>query len=426
MSSPAGGGASYRAALTLPHARGPFAAAMLARLSYGLLSLPLLLSLRSATGSYGVAGTAAGLFGLAGALLGPARARMVARRPRTLLPLASCYAALLAAIAAAGALGTAPWAAVALAVAAGTCPPPVGPLMRTLWGALAPDDELRQRALSLDTVAESTVFAVGPALAGLLIGGGSAPLALATCAVLVLAGFAAFARALRLLPSSAQSAQSADPTRSAAARRVRGGPLRHPGFAALLLVVLGCGGALALEEVAAVATWGAGVTGTLMALFSVGGVAGGLLYGRHTWRAGPLQRLGVLSAAGAACFAVPAALHTLPGTGLALLGAGACTDAVLITAYLLVNVLVPAAHQTVAGAWVNTAFNLGSALGAGAAGLLTDRLGAGAVFTAAALAATAGTAIAALTAARGRTAGATSAQPATSATSPAIGGPAPE
>lgn len=423
MSSPAGGGASYRAALTLPHARGPFAAAMLARLSYGLLSLPLLLSLRSATGSYGVAGTAAGLFGLAGALLGPARARMVARRPRTLLPLASCYAALLAAIAAAGALGTPPWAAVALAVAAGMCPPPVGPLMRTLWGVLAPDEALRQRALSLDTVAESTVFAVGPALAGLLIGVGSAPLALATCAVLVLVGFAAFARALRLLPPSAQSA---DPARSASARGVRGGPLRHPGFAALLLVVLGCGGALALEEVAAVATWGAGITGTLMALFSVGGVAGGLLYGRRTWRAGPLRRLGLLSAAGASCFAVPAALHTLPGTGLALLGAGACTDTVLITAYLLVNVLVPAGHQTVAGAWVNTAFNLGSALGAGAAGLLTDRLGAGAVFTAAALAATAGTVVAAVAAARVRTAGAAGAASAPPATSSAIGGPAPE
>ena len=60
MSRPVRGGASYRAVLALPHARSLFAAAMLARLSYGLLSLPLLLTLRQSTGSYAVAGTGAG------------------------------------------------------------------------------------------------------------------------------------------------------------------------------------------------------------------------------------------------------------------------------------------------------------------------------------------------------------------------------
>ncbi|MEE4541179.1 MFS transporter [Streptomyces sp. V4-01] len=411
MSSPAGAGASYRAALTLPHARGPFGAAMLARLSYGLLSLPLLLSLRQATGSYGVAGAAAGLFGLLSAVLGPARARMVARRPRTLLPLATCYGALLAAIAAAGATGAARWLALVLAVAAGACPPPVGPLMRTLWGVLAPDDELRQRALSLDTVAESTVFAVGPVLGGLLIGGGSAPLALAVCAALVVVGFAAFSRALRLLPSPARGPVESGPAAAA------GSPLRHPGFAALLLVVLGTGGALALEEVAAVAAWGASATGSLMALFSVGGVLGGLLYGRRTWRAGPVRRLGALSAAGAVSFAAPAVLHAVPAAGVALLCAGACVDTLLITSYLLVNVLVPANSHTVAGAWVNTAFNLGVALGTGAAGLLTDRLGASAVFTAAALTAAAAAATAAPAAAARRPASPTPERLATDAPS---------
>ncbi|MFF2519780.1 hypothetical protein [Streptomyces sp. NPDC058086] len=109
MSRPSKGGASYRAVLALPHARKLFAAAMLARLSYGLLGLPLLLTLKQATHSYAVAGTASGLFGLVTALLGPARARLVTRRPRALMALAGAYSGLLAAIAVVGAAGAAPW-----------------------------------------------------------------------------------------------------------------------------------------------------------------------------------------------------------------------------------------------------------------------------------------------------------------------------
>ena len=64
MSRPSQGGASYRAVLALPRARSLFAAAMLARLSYGFAPLPLLLALKQGTHSYAVAGLASGLFGL--------------------------------------------------------------------------------------------------------------------------------------------------------------------------------------------------------------------------------------------------------------------------------------------------------------------------------------------------------------------------
>lgn len=108
MSRPSRGGASYRAVLALPHARPLFASALLARLSYGLLGLPFLLSIRAGTGSYAVAGVASGLLGLVNALLGPARARLVERRPGALAPMAGGYAALLALTAFAGAVGIAP------------------------------------------------------------------------------------------------------------------------------------------------------------------------------------------------------------------------------------------------------------------------------------------------------------------------------
>ncbi|MHA6763270.1 MFS transporter [Streptacidiphilus sp. PAMC 29251] len=396
MSRPVRGSASYRAVLALPHARGLFAAAMLARLSYGLLGLPLLLTLRQGSGSYAVAGTAAGLFGLFSALLGPMRARLVERRPRTLMLFACGYAGLLAVIAAAGWTGVAPWLAITLAGVTGLFPPPVGPLMRALWGLLAADPGQRQRALSLDTVSESAVFAVGPALGGTLITVGSAPLALTACAALVLVGFSALAAALRRAPGRLRPAPAAaDPRRSRSL-------LRGPGFAGMLLVVLGSGCALAVAEITSAARWGAGTTGGLLALCSVGGVVGGLVYGRRSWRSSPGRRLALLGAAGAFCYALPALLPAVPVAAVALLGIGVSGDMLLITAYLQVDALVPEGSRVEAGAWVNTGYNLGVALGSALAGALLDRSGTGAGLTAAA--AVAGlAALAAVVACGGRT-----------------------
>ena len=381
MSRPVRGGASYRAVLVLPHARSLFGASMLARLCYGMLSLPLLLTLRQATGSYAVAGTAAGLFGLATALLGPARARLVERRPGALLLLAGAHAALLAVIAVAGLTGTAPWSAIILAGLAGVVPPPVGPLMRKLWGMLAADPGLRQRALSLDTVSESTVFAAGPAVGGLLVTVGSAPLALAACAGLVLVGFAALAAAIRRAPARLRTADRAT-------GRSRGrGPLRTPGFATVLLVVLGSACAVAVLEIAAIAVWGAGRTGALLTLYSVGGVLGGLVYGRQAWRSPLGRRMVLLGSVGAVCFALPVLLPLAPVGAIAFLGIGICEDVQLITAYLVVDEKVAEESRLEAGAWIGTVFNLGSALGSACAGALLDRSGPGAVFIAAAAAA---------------------------------------
>ncbi|WP_441249164.1 MFS transporter [Kitasatospora sp. McL0602] len=378
MPRPEGGSASYRAVLALPYARRLFAAAMLARLCYALLGLPLLLAMRDGTGSYTVAGAATGLAGLGTALLGPYRARLVERHHAALTALAWSYALLLAALAAACA-GRAPVPlTVGLALLAGVCPPPVGPLMRTLWGRLTVGEAQRQSALSLDTAAESTVFALGPVVGGLLAAASSAPAVLAGCAVVVVTGFGLLARALRLVPE-----------RTAPGPAASRNPLRAPGFGPLLLLVAAAAAALAGTEIAALAAWGKVTAGVLATLFSVGGVLGGLLYGRRSWP-GPLTRRPlVLAAACAACYALPALLPVAPAAGVALLLAGACTDVLLITAYQLVDRLVPEGSRTEAGAWVNTAYNLGAALGAAAGGAVTDRSGPTTAFAGTALVLTA-------------------------------------
>ncbi|WP_354644132.1 MFS transporter [Kitasatospora camelliae] len=368
MSRPDRGGVSYRAVLSLPHARELFAAAMTARVCYGLLGLPLLLALRDGTGSYTVAGATAGLAGLATALLGPYRARWVEHRPPVLLPLACGYALLLTALAAACA-GRAPVpVTVGLALAAGVCPPPVGPLMRTLWGRLTSGEAQRQTALSLDTAAESTVFALGPVLGGLLVALWSAPVVLAVVAGLVVAGFGLLARALRGSPVELRDAADGPAAR-------RRSPLRARGFVPLLVLVLAGAAALCLVEIAVLAAWGTVTTGALTTLFSVGGVLGGLAYGRWGTRGALGSRPPVALALAGACYGLPALVYATPSAGLALLLAGACTDVLLVAAYQLVDRLVPDGSRTEASAWVNTAYNLGAAAGAAAGGALVDHAG---------------------------------------------------
>jgi predicted MFS family arabinose efflux permease len=404
MPRPSRGSASYRAVLALPHARPLFAAAMLARLSYGLLGLPFLLSVRAGTGSYAVAGTVSGLFGLVCAGLGPARARLVTHRPGTLAPMGGCYALLLALTALAGVTGVPAWLALALGAAAGTLTPPVGPLTRTRWGLLAADEAQRQSALSLDTVCESAAFAVGPAVGGVLISATTAPIALVVCAGLAGTGFVALATVLRRAadpgpvadpdpdPDATPDTDTDAPPSAAPGRRSRAArpSPRTPGFATALLTVSASACALAVEEIAAVATWGPGTTGWLMALCSVGGVVGGLVYGRRTWRLPPGGRLTLLAAAGAAGYALPLLLPRPSVAGVALLCVGAFGDTLLITSYLLVDERFPERARAEAGAWVNTGYNLGSALGSGCAGVLLEATGARTVLAAAALAAGAG------------------------------------
>lgn len=367
MSRPEQDGASYRAVLALPHARSLFAASLLARLCYGLVGLPLLIALREGTGCYAVAGTAVSLYALGAALLGPARARLVQRHRSALILLAGGYTLSVAVLAAACAVRVPGLLAIGLAVLTGLCPPPVGPLMRALWSRLAAGEAQQQRALSLDTAAESTAFALGPVLGGMLIAASSAPVVLAGCAALGLTGFSSLAAALRRVRFSAR-ADPASPAGPAA-------PLRAQGFPPLLLLAWAIAAAVAACEIATVAAWGVLTAGVLTSLFPVGGVLGGLVYGRRQCRS-PLNRrpLG-LAATSAVCYTVPALAYVPAAAGMALLLAGACADILLITTYQMVNVLVSDSARAEAGAWLNTAYNLGAAMGTAAAGILVDQSG---------------------------------------------------
>ncbi|MFI7406647.1 MFS transporter [Streptomyces sp. NPDC049541] len=196
MSSTPVGRPSYAAVLRIPHARRTFAAALLGRLSYGIVPLSVVLAVNRASGSYTVAGTVMALFGATSVFLSPARAALIDRYGprRTLVPMVTAYAALLGLLTLLvrrpGAVS--PLVPAAVAAAAGACTPPLGPAMRAVWSRLAPDRALLQRAYSLDGVAEELLLVSGPVLVGILTGFAPPTAGIAFGTALIVAGTAGF------------------------------------------------------------------------------------------------------------------------------------------------------------------------------------------------------------------------------------------
>lgn len=368
---------SYATVLRTRHAARTFGAALLGRLSYGTVSLALLLAVKDVTGSYSVAGGLMALFGVASVSLSPARAALIDRYGprRTLPPMAGLYAALLTALAfVTWRPGVSSFVLGALALTAGACTPPLGPVMRTLWSTLLPDRELLQRAYSLDGVAEELLFVSGPLLVGLVVQVAEPAAGVLLSAVLVFVGAVAMVSS-PAVPRKRLSAAPA-PAGSPAAPRLRLHGIAALRNAVLVTAAVGLGlGAVDLlvvafteqHQQAAAVSW-------VLAALSAGSAVGGLAYGAVRWRSPSRVRLPLVAAAlGAALLLAGLSPHLYVLIALVAV-AGMFVAPALTTAYLIADESVDVSRRTQAGAWVNTAVNAGMTGGTAVVGLLVDRL----------------------------------------------------
>ncbi|GAB2694334.1 MFS transporter [Kitasatospora kifunensis] len=358
---------SYRALLRIPGATPVFAAALIGRLSYGTVSLALVLTVRHRTGSYAAVGAVLAVFGLTCAALAPVRAALIDRHgARRVLPALSLpYGGLLLALT----LVSGERALLVLAAAAGACAPPLGPVLRARWSELLGPHGLLERAFSLDAVAEELLYVGGPLLVG-VVGGGAG---LVLSAGLVVTGALGLAR---LAPARVTAAEPRGEARAGgrSGGRVRG--IGHP-VAVAWALGLALGGPGLLLVVAVGARGQAGALAWLEAALAAGSAVGGLAHGAVRWRRPVAARLtataarlgGLLALAGGAV-----GLGGLLALATAVAAVGLLVSPTLATAYVLADQRAAAEHRTRAGSWVNTAFNAGSALGTAAAGPLAGRL----------------------------------------------------
>jgi len=369
--------APYARLLRAPGSLAFCTAGAVARLPIAMYGLGYILLVSAVTGSYALAGLVSAGYALAVAVGSPLTARLADRRGqgRVIPAFTAVHVAALIGSVAAILSGAPLGVGLGLAGVAGATQLGFGGFVRSRWlhiirstpSLQSADGTARatHTAFALESVLDEVIFVLGPPLATLLatlLGAGSAVLA---CALIVAVG----ATWLALLP---RSAPAAHPYRAERHRSA----ISQPGLAALVLAFLLFGalfGAMELSTVAFAAEQGRpGVAGVLLALYALGSLAAGLVYGTRHPRMALSDRLLI-----AAClvFASTLALpfiDSAAGLGATLLVAGSVIAPTLITGYALIEQTLPPAQLTEGLAWSISGLGVGVAGVAPLAGWLVD------------------------------------------------------
>lgn len=364
---------SYGALLRIPAIARLFGAEVIARLPIGINGIALVLFLRGEGASFAVAGAAAGGMALGTAMGAPVNARLVDRTGRrALLVMAALHAAGLGVLIALGLSGAPAALIVGASVLTGASLPPISSVLRASYQSLLREQpHLMQSAFALDSVLTELIFVGGPLVTALLLWAGSAAAALVLAAVAVLAGTVMF---LAALPEEAFASGH-----HGEGERDWKGALASPGMRTLVLAMVPVGFAFGAIEVTlpafADSEGDRQLAGVLIAIWSLGSAAGGLLYGARRWRM-PLARLHLWAALLVPVGIGMLALATSPlAMALLVIPAGLPIAPLIATRNELAGDVAPARAATEAYTWPLTAMVSGIALGAAAAGALVDASG---------------------------------------------------
>ncbi|GAA5179780.1 hypothetical protein GCM10023322_10600 [Rugosimonospora acidiphila] len=248
-----------------------------------------------------------------------------------------------------------------LAVLAGAAPAAAPGALRTLLTSQLPE-VLVVTALSAESVLTYAVWAVAPALVGVLALNLAPSLPLLLAAALM----AAAAGGLRALPRG--WAARADDRRGAHLTRtlLRAWPSYLTGAAAMSLLALA---ELVLPALLRQRSIGVGWAGPLLAGFSIASAAGAALYGlRHSWPGSPRAQSLILLTAVAGCVTLMATTGSLPRIAGALLVAGLLASGVQVTRALSLREALPSSAHAAAYSVMYAATGVGYASSAALVG----------------------------------------------------------
>ncbi|WP_309134009.1 MFS transporter [Cellulomonas sp.] len=369
----------YRDVLARPGALAFSSTGVLARMPMSMVGIGIVLMVEAIYDSYGLAGRVSAVFVVAQAVGSPQIARLVDRygQARVMRPALLTSAAGIALLVLAATLHAHPAWLYAAAVLAGATIGSFGALVRARWNhALGDDPRGVHTAFSLESALDELVFVVGPVLATVLATSVAPSAGLVVPVVAMLVGGLAFLAQRRTEPPAAGTRTTGDGS--------HGTVLRSPGMVVLVLVFVGMGAIFGATDVATVAfaeeAGRPALAGAVLAVFALGSLVSGLLYGARHWTS-PLHlrfALGVIAlAVGVCAFFLAQSLAVL---AVVMFVVGFAIAPSIINGNALVQGLVPPGRLTEGLTWVSTALGVGVSVGSSVAGSRIDAGGAHAGF----------------------------------------------
>jgi predicted MFS family arabinose efflux permease len=362
--------ALFRPLLDEPRFRPQALGGFLAQLSQGGAGLALILLIQQQRGSLGLAGAALAGFVIGAAIARPIQGRLIdTRGPRyVLFAIAITHTAALLVLVPAARSDLSGVVLVVLSLAAGLGLPPVSQTQRMVWADLAGEDRTTVYS-AIGMIQEGSIL-TGPLLVGVLAGSASPSAALIVVALASCAGLVWLGASVPAAPRDS-------------VEQTGRGPLRERGVRVVLALEFLFGVALGGVEIGvpalATSRGHPSAAGFLLALTSIGGIAGALVYGGRSWASAPRSRLVILLALSAIGFALLIPVDDLVLAGAVLLVLGTVLTPVLTTLIVLLD-LASSRFLAEAFGWSSTSSAVGSGIGAAVIGVLAQHHGAGPAF----------------------------------------------
>jgi MFS family permease len=368
--------ATYRAVFRAPGSAAFAAAGFVMRMPIAIYPLGLVLIVSARTGHYGFAGVLSACYMLGAVPGAPLLSRLVDRfgQRRLIVPATAAHIAAIVVLAVLLEAGAPDWTLVVPTFAAGFAYLSVGSLIRARWSLVLAGRPELTTAYSLESTLDELIFVIGPLIAT-LIATHVDPVVVLYVAIALIAAGAAWLATQRATEPPAHPV-GAPPHPSA---------LRSRGMVLLSVSAIGMGMVFASAEITMVAFCGQhghrSLSGLVVAMFAAGSGVSGLVYGSRTWRAPVLARFRVQ----AAIFAVLPVVF-LAATNVGVLAvcsfvAGLGTAPTLITAFGLIEQLVPGAALVEGLTWLLTGLTIGYGAGSALVGGIADAHGARVAFS---------------------------------------------
>lgn len=360
----------YLSLLTVPGGRVFSSAAFVARMPIAMVGLGIVLLVVGEHGSYGLAGALSATFALVNAGSAPVVARLVDRRGQRVVvaPAVAVTAVGITVFVALVTAGTPVWTLYASVALAGLAGPSIGSLVRARWShALGPGQRLNT-AYAFESVLDEAVFVLGPLIATVLATQVAPQAGLVAAVALLLAGTTALL-----------SHRSSEPPVVTGPDEPHPSALRSSGLARLMLVLVFIGGVFGSVEISAVAfadeSGRAGLAGAFLACYAGGSMLAGLAFGAVSWRVSARRRLVIGAAVMTATATTLPWIDTTPVLAAALFLAGVGIAPTLISAFSLVERMVPAGTVTEGLTWATTGLVVGFSAATWVSGRLVDGAG---------------------------------------------------